>query len=231
MWLYHGYFEYYIFMIPALLLVLAAQGLVSSRYNRFSRVFLHRHVTGREVAEAILRENGITDVSVQQVSGKMSDHYHPTQKVIRLSEGVYNSATVAAIGIAAHEAGHAVQHAQGYAPNKIRTLLVPLCNIGSRLSIPLLILGALFNSFALINIGLIAFGLATLFQLVTLPVEFNASRRAMEFINSTGWFTQEECSGARKVLTAAAMTYVAAFAQSLLQLLYFVLRFAGNRRR
>ncbi len=231
MWLTYGYYDYYLYMIPAILLVLFAQLLVTARYNRFSNVPTHQRITGREVAEEILRQNGITDVQVCAVSGKMSDHYHPTKKVINLSEGVYNATSVAAVGIAAHEAGHAVQHAKGYIPIKIRTALVPICNIGSYLAFPLVILGAVMNALALVNIGLILFAGATLFQLVTLPVEFNASRRAMQFIRNSNWFSKGEVAGARRVLTAAAMTYVAALAQSVMQLLYYVMRFSGNRRR
>lgn len=224
------YFEYYLFMLPAVLLVLYAQIMVNARYSQFSKITTYQRITGKEVAEQILRQNGITDVRVCPIGGKMSDHYHPTKKVINLSEGVYNSTSVAAIGIAAHEAGHAVQHAKGYAPIKVRTALVPVCNIGSYISIPMLLIGALLNNPALVNLGIILFATVTLFQLVTLPVEFNASRRAMEFIRESDWFSGEEVRGARKVLTAAAMTYVATLAQSLLQLLYYVMRFSGNRR-
>ena len=231
MWLTYNYYSYYMYMLPAILLVLFAQLLVSARYNRFGKVNTHQRVTGREVAQEILRQNGITDVQVCIIGGKMSDHYHPTKKVINLSEGVYDSTSVAAVGIAAHEAGHAVQHAKGYFPIKIRTALVPVCNIGSYLSLPLLLIGAVMNAFALVNIGLILFAATTLFQLVTLPVEFNASRRAMAYIKTSNLFSKEEAAGARKVLTAAAFTYVAALAQSVLQLLYFVMRFSGNRRR
>lgn len=231
MWLTYGYYSYYMYMLPAILLVLFAQLLVSARYNRFGKVPTYGRVTGKEVAEEILRQNGITDIQVCQIAGKMTDHYHPTKKVINLSEGVYGSTSVAAVGIAAHEAGHAVQHAKGYVPIKIRTALVPVCNLGATLSFPLLILGVVMNAFALVNIGLILFATATVFQLVTLPVEFNASRRAMAFIKTSNLFSRDEISGARKVLTAAAFTYVAALAQSVLQLLYYVMRFSGNRRR
>lgn len=231
MWLTYNYYSYYMYMLPAILLVLFAQLLVSARYNRFGKVNTHQRVTGREVAEEILRQNGIADVQVCRIGGKMNDHYHPTKKVINLSEGVYDSTSVAAVGIAAHEAGHAVQHAKGYFPIKIRTALVPVCNIGSYLSLPLMLMGAVMNAFALVNIGLILFAATTLFQLVTLPVEFNASRRAMAYIKTSNLFSKEEAAGARKVLTAAAFTYVAALAQSVLQLLYFVMRFSGNRRR
>lgn len=226
----YGYFSYYLFMLPAILFVLYAQIMVSTRYNQFSKVFTYQRVTGKEVAEQILRQNGITNVAVCPIAGKMTDHYHPTKKVINLSQGVYNSTSVAAIGIAAHEAGHAVQHAKGYAPIKLRTAMVPVCNVGSYLAIPLIIIGALLSNFGLVQVGIVLFATITLFQLVTLPVEFDASRRALEFIRTSGMFAQNEVTGARRVLTAAAMTYVAALAQSVLQLLYYVMRFSGNSR-
>ena len=230
MWLTYEYFEYYLFMLPALALVLLAQVMVKSRYKTFSTVQTVRRVTGREVAEKILAQSGITDVRVASVAGKMTDHYHPSKKTIFLSEGVYASTSIAAIGIAAHEAGHAVQHATGYVPVHIRTAMVPVCNIGSMIGLPLAMIGALTQAFQLVNIGLLLFAAVTVFQLVTLPVEFNASRRALAFIKSSGMFFENEYSGAKKVLTAAAMTYVAALAQSVIQLLYFVLRFTGSRR-
>jgi Zn-dependent membrane protease YugP len=231
MWLSYGYFDYYMFMLPALLLVLVAQGLVSSRYKRYSKIAVSAPMTGRQMAQYILDQNDIHDVSVTFVQGNMTDHYHPAKKAIFLSEGVYNSSSVAAIGIAAHEAGHAVQHAKGYVLVKLRTALVPVCNVASSLGLPLAIIGLLLNLFELTNIGLILFASAALFQLVTLPVELNASRRALSYIQSCGWFSQEDYIGAKKVLTAAAFTYIAALAQSVVQLLYFVMRFSGNRRR
>jgi Zn-dependent membrane protease YugP len=231
MWLSYGYFNYYMYMLPALLLVLLAQGLVSSRYKHYSRVMVGRRMTGRDMAQYILDQNGITDVDISFVKGNMTDHFHPTKKTIFLSEGVYDSSSVAAIGIAAHEAGHAVQHAKGYVPVKLRMALVPVCNVASTLGLPLAILGFVLKMFALTNIGLILFSAAVVFQLVTLPVEFNASRRALAYIDSCGNFSKEEYAGAKKVLTAAALTYVAALAQSILQLLYFITRFSGNRRR
>ncbi len=230
MWLTYGYFDYYMYMIPALLLVLWAQFMVNTNYNRFSKVATAQRVTGREAAQKILDQHGIRDVSIQQVGGKMSDHYHPSKKVIFLSEGVYNSTSVAAVGIAAHEAGHAVQHAVGYFPIRVRTALVPVCNVASRIGLPLAMIGALLGTFSLVNIGLILFASAALFQLVTLPVEFNASRRALRFLKESNLVFANEYRGAKKVLTAAALTYVAALAQSVIQLLYFVTRFAGRRR-
>ncbi len=226
-----GYFQYWLFMLPALVLVLLAQGLVSSRYKHFSRINTAQRVTGREIAQNILAAGGVTDVSIAQVSGRMTDHYHPTKKVIYLSDGVYDSTSVAAVGIAAHEAGHALQHANGYAFLKFRSFMVPVCNVATTLSIPLLLIGSFMDFFGLIVLGIAMFGMSTLFHLITLPVEFNASRRAMQYLRSCGLLFDKEADGARKVLTAAAMTYVAALAQSLLQLLYYVLRFAGNRRR
>lgn len=230
MWLSTSYFQYYIFMLPALLLVMAAQGLVSARYNRYGKIMTRWHVTGQEVARQILQANGITDVTVQRVSGRMTDHYHPAKKAIFLSDGVFDSSSVAAVGIAAHEAGHAVQHAKGYVPVRVRTALVPVCSLASNLGLPLAIIGVIFNAFALVNVGLILFAAATVFQLITLPVEFNASRRALAFIRGSDCFAPEEYTGAKRMLTAAALTYVAALAQSILQLLYFVMRFTGSRR-
>ncbi len=226
-----GYFEYFLFMVPALILVLAAQLLVSSRYKKYGGIATSGQVTGQEIAQKILSDHGVTDVSVSMVQGKMTDHYHPGQKVIYLSEGVYDSTSVAAVSIAAHEAGHALQHAKGYAFLQFRSAMVPVCNIATSLSIPMLILGSVLNSFNLVIIGLMMFGASTLFHLVTLPVEFNASHRAIAYIRSCGRFTEEDAAGAKKMLTAAALTYVAALAQSLLQLLFYILRFAGGRRR
>lgn len=229
--MYLYYAEYYLFMLPALLLVLIAQGLVSSRYKKFSRVQTVGRVTGREAAEQVLLANGVTGVKIASVAGQMTDHYHPTHRTIYLSEGVYNATSVAAVGIAAHEAGHAVQHAKGYAFLRLRHAMVPVCNVATRLSLPLLLVGSLLDFFNLVVLGLVFFGFSALFHLVTLPVEFNASARALQFIDNSNLFYKDEHKGAKKVLTAAALTYVAALAQSLIQLLYYVLRFAGNRRR
>ncbi len=229
--MYFYYFDYLMFMLPAILLVLAAQGLVSSRYKRFSHVQTVGRVTGREVAEQILQANGVHGVQIAPVQGKMTDHYHPTHRVIYLSEGVFNATSVAAVGIAAHEAGHAVQHAKGYAFLRFRSFMVPVCNLATTISLPMLILGSVLNAFNLVVLGLALFGASALFHLITLPVEFNASTRALQFIKSSNLFFKDEYTGAKKVLTAAALTYVAALAQSLLQLMYYILRFAGNRRR
>ena len=229
---YYGYyFQYLLFMLPAIILVLWAQGLVKSRYRKYSRVNTTFRVTGREVAERILCANGINDVGIARINGQMTDNFNPKAKTIFLSEGVYDSTSIAAVGIAAHEAGHAVQHAVGYFPIKVRTAIVPVCNIGAGFGLPLCVVGCIFAFEPLVYIGLVLFSLATVFQLVTLPMEFNASRRALEFIGSSDLVTKEEYTGAKKMLTAAAMTYVAALAQSMLQLLYYIIRFTGNGRR
>ena len=225
MWMYGYYFEYYLFLLPALVLVFIAQGMLSSRYKKYGQMLSRRGITGREAAERILRENGLMDVGIAQVAGRLSDHYHPGKKTVFLSDGVFGSTSVAAIGIAAHEVGHALQHAGHYAPLRLRNVMVPVCNIGSNLGIPLCILGAIFSFAPLVNLGLILFSLATIFQLITLPVEFNASKRALAQIEGLGILDGEELKGAKSVLTAAAMTYVAALAQSLMTLLYFISRF------
>ncbi|MBP3328667.1 MAG: zinc metallopeptidase [Clostridia bacterium] len=236
----YGYFSYLLFMLPVFILGMVAQSKVKSAYNRYSAVRNSKGLTGAAAAQMILNHYGISDVAVVPVAGKLSDHYSPNEKVIRLSEGVYNSASVAAVGIACHEAGHAAQHAEGYMPNKIRTALVPFCNFGSRFGIIIAFIGAFIAALAnmayigemMIYIGLALYGLVAVFQLVTLPVEFNASKRAMEVIESDGLlYDAEEIRGAKKVLSAAAMTYVAALATSVANLLYYIIRFTGGSRR
>ncbi|MBR4868177.1 MAG: zinc metallopeptidase, partial [Clostridia bacterium] len=175
------YMEYWLFMLPALVLVLIAQGLVSSRYKKFGKINTISRVTGREIAQKILADNGVFDVSVNAIAGNMTDHYHPGKKTIFLSQGVYDSTSIAAVSIAAHEAGHALQHAKGYAFLRFRSSMVPLCNVATMLSVPLLIIGSLFNYFGLIVAGIAMFAMSTLFHLITLPVEFNASRRAIAY--------------------------------------------------
>jgi len=189
-------------------------------------------MTGAQAARMILQSNGINDVSVQRISGKLTDHYNPSTKVLNLSESVYGSTSVAAIGVAAHECGHAIQHARGYFPLSLRTALVPVANIGSQLSWVFIIVGAIlsFNQ-TLITIGIIMFSAAVLFQLVTLPVEFNASARALEQLESNGILYRDEVSQTRKVLSAAALTYVAAAATAILQLLRLIILFGGRGRR
>lgn len=221
---------YWMILVPAMLIALLAQLNVSATFNRYSRVASRRGLTGAQAAEAVLRAYGVYGVRVERVAGRLSDHYDPRSNVIRLSDGVYGSTSVASLGVAAHEAGHAVQYAQGYGPIKLRTAIIPVCNIGSQLSILLIVLGLIFYFPALFGVGVILFAVAVVGQVVTLPVEFNASRRAMASLRDTGLLEQEELRGARKVLTAAAMTYVAALLVSIAQLLRFLLAFGGRRR-
>ena len=194
-----------------------------------------RRITGAEAAQRVLRNNGVQGVRIERVSGKLTDHYDPRTNVIRLSQDVYDNTSTAAIGVACHEAGHAVQYAVGYAPIKLRAAIIPVTNFGSRLAMPLILLGLLFSAFgqmaeSLIYLGIACFGLSLVFQLVTLPVEFNASRRALQAIEDGGILTPEEQQGAKKTLTAAALTYVAATAVSLAQLLRLIAIFGGRRR-
>ena len=224
------YFDYYylILVLPMLALSLIAQGMVKSAYSKQSKVLSSRGLTGAQAAARVLYQYGINDVRIETVSGKLTDHYDPKAKVIRLSQEVSSGANVAAIGIACHEAGHAAQHAENYMPIKIRNMIVPVCNIGSAIGLPIAILGYFLGSHPLVSIGLLLYGLIALFQFVTLPVELNASHRAMKVIEETNMLTDDEQPGARKVLTAAAMTYVTALLVTLANLLRFVLRF--NRR-
>ena len=221
---------YWMLLVPAMLIALLAQLNVSSTFNRYSGVAARRGLTGAQAAEAVLRSHGVYGVRIERVSGRLSDHYDPRSNVIRLSDSVYGSTSVASLGVAAHEAGHAVQYAQGYGPVRLRTAIIPVCNIGSQLSIILIILGLVLYFPALFGVGVILFAVAVFGQLVTLPVEFNASSRAMASLRDTGLLDEEELRGARKVLTAAAMTYVAALLVSIAQLLRFLLAFAGRRR-
>ncbi len=225
------FYDYYyiILVIPAMLLALWAQVRVKSTYSKFAKVGNTRGITGAYAAQAVLTHYGIRDVRIEQVSGKLSDHYDPKAKVIRLSTEVYGGSSIAAVGIACHEAGHAAQHAENYAPIKVRNTLVPVCNIGSTLGIPLAILGYFLGFEPLITVGLLLYAAITVFHLVTLPVEFNASNRAIKVIEETGLLYDDETSGAKKVLKAAAMTYVASLIVALANLLRLVLRF-NNRR-
>lgn len=223
---------YYLFLvIPAFILSLIAQGMVQGTYKKMSRELNTRGLTGAAAAAAVLRHYGITDVRIEQVGGKLSDHYDPRKKVIRLSDGVYNSTSVAAVGIACHEAGHAAQHAQQYAPIKIRNSILPICNIGSYIGIPLAFLGYWLAFEPLVLVGLALYSAIAVFQLVTLPVEFNASSRALQVIDECGLLADEERSKAAKVLRAAAMTYVASLAVTLANLLRFASIFLGKRRK
>lgn len=229
LYLFYDYY-YIIFVIPAIILSLIVQFKLKSTYAKYSKVGNARRITGAQAASLVLNYYGISDVNITSVNGTMTDHYDPTQKVIRLSEGVFNSSSIAAVGIACHEAGHAAQHAENYAPIKIRNSILPVCNIGSSLSIPLLIAGVILSFQPLVWIGIGFFAFTAVFQLVTLPVEFNASRRAVNVIESNGLLSFEEKTGAEKVLKAAAMTYVAALAVSLAQLLRLIFRYTGRKR-
>ncbi len=209
---------YLLLVLPAIILAFWAQANVQSTFKKYSKVSVHG-MSGYDSARAILDANGLNNVRIERVSGSLTDHYDPKANVIRLSDSVYSATNAAAVGVAAHEAGHAVQHAVGYTPIKIRSAIIPITNIGSNLAMPLLLLGILFSYPTLAYVGVAAFGLSTIFQLVTLPVEFNASSRAMDALKSGGKLTVEETTAASKVLRAAALTYVAALAVSLANLL------------
>lgn len=220
----------YILIIIAFLLSMAASFGVKSTFSRYSGVNNMRGMTGRDAARQILDRNGLYSVSIEHVAGELTDHFDPRANVIRLSDATYNSTSVAAIGVAAHEAGHAVQHAVGYVPIKVRNAFVPVANIGSSISMPLFIIGLILNMYQLALTGVIMFSAALLFQILTLPVEFNASRRALTVLSSSGILSDTEVKQAGKVLKAAAMTYVAAVAATALQLLRLLL-IVNNRRR
>lgn len=219
----------YILVILGVVLSLLASWGVKSTYAKYSKVRNIYGLTAREVAERILQGAGIYDVAIERIAGDLTDHYSPNEKVLRLSDTVYNSTSVAAIGVAAHECGHAIQHARGYAPIKVRNTIVPVVNIGQKLSIPLIMLGLVLSWTGLINIGIILFSFVLIFQLVTLPVEFNASGRALRILRDGSFLVNDELKGAKAVLTAAALTYVAAVISSALQLLRLIL--LSNRRR
>ena len=224
---------YLVLVLPCLLLAMWASSNVNHTYKKYAQQLSRRGLTGAEAARRVLMAGGASDVNIAHISGHLTDHFDPRDKVIRLSDSVYNSTSTAAIGVACHEAGHAVQYAKGYFPIKIRAAIIPLTNFGSKLAMPLILLGLLFSfggqfSQIMVNLGIACFGLSVLFQLVTLPVEFDASHRAMVYIEQTGLLTQEEQKGARRTLQAAALTYVAATAVALAQLLRLVLLF-GRR--
>ena len=230
---YYYYDPTYSLVLIGLLLCLAASARVRSTYAKYGRVRSRSGLTGREAAEQILRSAGIYDVRIEHVSGNLTDHFDPGNRVLRLSDATYQSASVAAVGVAAHECGHAIQHSRGYAPLKIRSAIVPVANFGSAIAWPLILLGLLFNSrssYLLIQIGILAFSFAVLFQLVTLPVEFNASRRAVQILGESGMLLPDELSMTEKVLRAAALTYVAGAASAILQLLRIILLTGGRRR-
>ncbi len=243
---FYGYFEYLLWMLPALIISLIAQAKVKSTYSKYSKVINRMGLTGAEAARRVLSAGGVTNVQITSVGGNLTDHFDPRTNTIRLSDGVYGKSTVAAVGIAAHEAGHALQHAEGYLPNKIRSVLVPITNIGSRIGWILIIIGFAMSGVSyyyystpttydspvgdtLVFVGIILYSTSLLFTLITLPVEFNASKRALKIIESTGMLQGEEYEGAKKTLTAAAMTYVAAALTALLQLLRIIT--IARRRR
>lgn len=220
----------WIILIPAIILALYAQAKINSTYNRYSKIPARTGLPASEMARRMLDMNGLRHVSVEQVAGNLTDHYDPSKKVLRLSQSIYNSSSVAALGVAAHECGHALQDAEGYAPLRIRSALVPVANLGSSASWILILLGIFFSATNLITIGILLFGAVVLFQLVTLPVEFNASRRALATLEGASFLTEQEVPMARKVLNAAALTYVAAALTAILQLLRLILLF-GRRER
>lgn len=224
------YFDVYylILVVPALIFAMIAQGQVSSTFNKYSNMRTYSGMTGYEAARRILDANGLRHVSIERVSGHLTDHYDPRSNVIRLSDKVYNMNSVAAVGVAAHEAGHAVQYAKNYAPIKVRSAIIPVTQLGSTLSMPLVLIGFFMQAQGLVNLGLLLFATVTVFQLVTLPVEFNASNRAIYALETSGTIGDEELRGVKKVLGAAAMTYVAALAVSLANLLRLIMVF-GRR--
>lgn len=237
---YYGYYygfdwTYLAIILPCVLLSLLASTLVNSTFKKYSKQRSIQNITGAEAARKVLAANGVQNVEITRVSGNLTDHYDPRKNVIRLSDSVYDSTSTAAIGVACHEAGHAVQYAKNYSPIKLRAAIIPVTNFGSMLAWPLILIGLIFTASAslsqtFIYLGIACFSLSLVFQLITLPVEFNASRRAMAAIEKSNILTSEERKGARKTLTAAAMTYVAAVIVSLAQLLRLILLF-GNRRR
>ena len=233
---YYGFdWTYIVLVLPCVLLSLWASANVNSTFKRYAKQLSSRRITGADAARRVLSANGVHGVRIDRVSGNLTDHYDPKTNVIRLSDSVFDSTSTAAIGVACHEAGHAVQYADNYAPIKLRAAIIPITNFGSKLAMPLILLGILCTflgefSTVLVYMGIAAFGFSLVFQLVTLPVEFNASRRAMQAIEESDILTKEEQRGARKTLTAAAMTYVAATAVALAQLLRLIVLFGGRRR-
>ena len=219
---------YILLVIPAIIFATWASANVNSTFKKYSKVMSHSGYTANDVVRRILDANGLYDVKIEHINGNLTDHYDPKANVIRLSDTVDGSRNAAAIGVAAHEAGHAVQHATGYFPIKVRMAIIPVCNIGSNIALPLVILGFLVGNYTLCTLGILAFSLATFFQLVTLPVEFNASKRAIQILEG-GYMSDDDLKAAKKVLTAAALTYVAALAVSLANLLRLVIMV--NRRR
>ncbi len=230
------YFDwtYLVLVLPAILLATWASSNVRSTFKKYSAIRSRRGITGAQAARRVLDANGLQNVRIERISGNLTDHYDPKTNVIRLSDSVYDNPSTAAIGVACHEAGHAVQYAVDYAPIKLRAAIIPATNIGSKLAMPLILLGLLFVNtdwYVLAYAGILCFSLSTVFQLLTLPTEFNASRRAMEAIESSGLLYKDELPAAKKTLRAAALTYVAALAVSAAQLLRLILIVGGRRRR
>lgn len=226
------YFAYYMtgfVMIPVLIFSVICQIMVNNRFKKYSRIANSRGLSGAEAAYKLLQLNGVTDVRIKKISGNLTDHYNPSTKEICLSDAVYESRSIAAVGIACHEAGHACQHAESYFPLKIRNAVIPITKFGSTLGIPLVLLGVFFTFEPLVYAGIVSYSAVALFQLITLPVEFNASSRALRTINENGFLVGEENNGAKKVLAAAALTYVAALASSLATLFRLIL-ISGRRR-
>ncbi len=229
-------YTYLVLVLPCVILAMWASANVNSTFKKYSAQRSIRGITGVEAAQRVLSANGVTGVRIERVGGNLTDHYDPRTNVIRLSESVYSNSSTAAIGVACHEAGHAVQYARNYMPIKLRAAIIPVTNIGSKLAMPLILMGLLFSfggsyNYTLVYAGIACFGLSLLFQLVTLPVEFNASRRAMAAIEQANILTEEEQKGARKTLRAAALTYVAATAVALAQLLRLLVLFGGRGNR
>lgn len=234
---YYGFdWTYLVLVLPCVLLSLWASSNVNSTFNKYSKQYSQRRITGADAARRVLAANGVHNVRIERVSGNLTDHFDPKTNVIRLSDSVFDATSTAAIGVASHEAGHAVQYAENYAPMRVRAAIIPLTNFGSKLAMPLIIIGLLLSfaegfSYFFVYLGIACFGLSLLFQLVTLPVEFNASRRAMAAIESAGLLSPDEQKGAKKTLKAAALTYVAATATALAQVLRLILLYGRRSRR
>ncbi len=224
------YISYFVLIVPVIILSMIANARVKSAYNRYAQIGNKRGLTGAMAAQAVLDFYGIRDVMIQRIDGELTDNFNPKTKIISLSNGVYGSCSIAAVGIACHEAGHAAQHAKGYSPIKVRNALLLPANIGSKLAIPLAIIGLVLGFLGLVYVGIFLYCFIMLFQLVTLPVEFDASKRAIKVIEQQGMLADDEIGGAKKVLKAAAMTYVAAFATTAATLLRFLLMARGRRR-
>lgn len=234
---YYGFdWTYLVIILPCMLLSLWASARVNSTFKRYSTQYSSRRLTGADAARRVLNSHGVHNVRIERISGNLTDHFDPKTNVIRLSDSVYDNTSTAAIGVACHEAGHAVQYAQNYGPIKLRSAIVPVTNLGSKLAMPLILLGIFLSflgnfSYTLVYVGIACFSLSVVFQLITLPVEFNASRRALRAIEDGQILTDEELKGARKTLSAAAMTYVAATAVAMAQLLRLLILFGGRGRR